>query len=234
MRMLTALLIAGSLPAISLAAGAPVARPNEAIVGLPCEGCEAVFVGMPQKLARSARIAPKDEPGAPLTVSGLVTDEAGVAQPGVVIYAYQTDHGGIYPRAPELNGAAARHGRLRGWAQTDGDGRYEFRTIRPGAYPGSSIPQHIHMHVIEPGRCTYYIGDIFFADDPLLTAALAAREASARGSNGVAQPIAMGDGAWRVNRDVTLGANVPGYADCSQLFGYTDIVAVEHASHGSR
>ena len=214
--LISPLLIAALIPAVPLAADASVARANEAIVGLPCEGCEAVFVGMPQELAASARIAPKDEPGAPLTVSGLVTDAAGVAQSGVVIYAYQTDEGGRYPRDPELNGAAARHGRLRGWAQTDGDGRYEFQTIRPGAYPGSSIPQHIHMHVIEPGRCTYYLGDIFFADDPLLTAALAAREASARGSNGVAQPSALGDGAWRVNRDVTLGANVPGYENCSQ------------------
>jgi protocatechuate 3,4-dioxygenase beta subunit len=133
----------------------------------------------------------------------------------VIVYAYQTDRSGNYPASPALRGFAARHGRLRGWARTDAAGRYTFETIRPGAYPGRKVPQHIHLHVIEPGRCTYYLGDVLFDDDPLLTPALRARESDAHGGNGIV--VAKGDAkvGWRVTRDITLGRNVADYAACT-------------------
>jgi len=124
----------------------------EPIVGGPCEGCEAVFQDRPHALSSQARIAPPGEPGEPLVLSGRVVDRTGRPATGIVVYAYHTDRHGIYPHAPGLRGAAARHGALRGWAMTDAAGRYRFETIRPGSYPGRDVPQHIHMHVIEPGR----------------------------------------------------------------------------------
>lgn len=186
---------------------------REPIVGLPCDGCDGVFQGLPATPAASARIAPADEPGEPLALSGVVTDGTGAPRAGVVVYAYQTDRRGIYPRDAALSGAAARHGRLRGWARTDTAGRYAFATIRPGGYPGVSIPQHIHLHVIEPGRCTYYIGDVLFADDPRLTPALRERERNARGGDGVVTPRGDPSG-WTAARDIVLGRNVPDYAAC--------------------
>ena len=39
------------------------------IVGLPCEGCEAVFDGQPAQLNARARIAPLAEPGSRRTTS---------------------------------------------------------------------------------------------------------------------------------------------------------------------
>jgi protocatechuate 3,4-dioxygenase beta subunit len=131
------------------------------------------------------------------------------------VYAYQTDATGVYPQAPALSGAAARHGQLRAWARTDDSGRYTFRTVRPAAYPQSTIPQHIHLHVIEPQRCTYYIGDVLFDDDPLLTQALRIIEARAFGGNGIVIPIKLSSGSWRATRDIVVGANVPNYGDCS-------------------
>ena len=134
-------------------------------------------------------------------------NSAGLPQPNVVIYAYQTDRAGLYPPG------ATRHGRLRGWARTDATGRYGFTTIRPGSYPNSNIPQHIHLHVIEPGRCTYYLGDIVFTDDPFLTPGRRLQERNARGGSGVARPLRNKSG-WTVTRDITLGLNVPGYRGC--------------------
>ena len=188
----------------------------EPIVSLPCEGCEAVFDGKPAQLASAARIAPGREPGQALLLSGQVRNAAGKAVPGVIVYAYQTDRGGVYPRDPRLSGAAARHGRLRGWAVTDAQGRYSFRTIRPGGYPTSDEPQHIHMHAIEPGRCTYYLGDVLFDDDPRLTAERRARQRSAYGGNGIAHPQGDARTGWSVRRDIVLGLNVPGYARCGR------------------
>ena len=184
-------------------------RAREPIVGGPCEGCEAVFQDRPTVLSPQARIAPPDEPGEPLVLSGRVVDRAGRPAAGIIVYAYHTDRRGIYPRASGLRGAAARHGALRGWAMTDAAGRYRFETIRPGSYPGRDVPQHIHMHVIEPGRATYYIDDVMFADDPKLTAVQRRLLVSGRGGGGVAMPSRTA-GTWHIVRGIVLGANIPG------------------------
>lgn len=187
---------------------------HETIVGQPCEGCEAVFDGLPAQLASTARLAPPAEPGEPLRLSGIVRGADGRARAGIVVYAYHTDRGGLYPGDPRLRGDAARHGRLRGWVRTDAEGRYEFRTVRPGGYPGESVPQHVHLHVVEPGRCTYYLGDVLFDDDPRLTPPLREREQAAHGGSGIVKPVRDGDG-WRARRDVVLGLGVSDYGRCA-------------------
>jgi protocatechuate 3,4-dioxygenase beta subunit len=132
-----------------------MAEARERIVGLPCENCEAVFEGMPEKLVSRARIGQAAEPGAPMLISGRVTDARGQPAAGVVVYAYQTNAKGVYPTSKaNLGRASHRHGLLRAWALTDAQGRYAFDTIRPAGYPGTDLPEHVHMHVIERGRCT--------------------------------------------------------------------------------
>ena len=185
----------------------------ETVVGLPCEGCEAVHVGMPSQIASVARIAPAGEAGEALQLSGHVRDADGKPAAGIIVYAYQTDASGHYPRDPSLRGtSAAPHGRLRGWARSDEDGRYRVDSVRPGGYPGRSDPQHIHLHVIEPGRCTYYIDDVNFADDPRLQGRTG--QAQGRGGDGLTRPQRDAQGTWQATRDIRLGANIPGYAGC--------------------
>lgn len=181
------------------------------VIGGPCEGCEAVFDGLPERIASVTRIAPTDQSGEPLRIEGVVRDAQGRPAPGVIVYAYHTDAEGIYPRGPESwSRMARRHGLLRGWARTDSLGRYRFDTIRPASYPNSTIPQHVHMHVVEPGCCTYWIDDIHFEGDPHLTAQARRSMSRGRGGAGVATPKRV-DGVWVVERDIVLGANVPGY-----------------------
>lgn len=178
------------------------AAEHEPVLGGPCEGCDWVFDSMPATLTASARIAPASEPGAPLVIAGVVRTPDGKAAKGVIVYAYHTDNTGIYPRA------TTRHGALRGWARTDAQGRYRFDTIRPRAYPGRAVPEHVHMHVIEPGRGTYYIDELRFEDDPLLTSAN--RDTDERGGKGLVRPAHEND-TWRARRDIVLGRNIPGY-----------------------
>lgn len=205
MRVLAALLLL-------LATTATCAR--EPIIGLPCEGCEAVFEGLPAELASQARIAPQDEPGEPLELAGRVLAADGRARARVIIYAYHTDANGIYPPFADAPGnAAARHGRLRGWTVSDDEGRYRFDTIRPASYPTRDVPEHIHMHVVEPGCSTYYIDDVMFTDDPLLTPAQRRAHASGRGGSGIVTPV-RADGVWQVRRDIRLGEAIPGYREC--------------------
>ena len=93
---------------------------------------------------------------------------------------------------------------------SDVDERYRFDTIRPDSYPDRDVPEHVHMHVIEPGRATYYIDDVMFADDPKLTATQRRLLVSGRGGKSIATPARIA-GAWQVVRDIVLGAHIPGH-----------------------
>lgn len=185
---------------------------QEPIVGRPCEGCEAVFEGLPSSLTSTARLTPAGEPGTPMTLSGRVLGADGRPRAGVVVYAYQTNTAGVYPPSSLRTGAAARHGALRGWALSGPDGRYTFETIRPGTYPTRDAPAHIHLHVIERGCATYYIDDVMFDDDPLLTPAFR-RTQTMRGGPGIVTATRAG-GRWLATRDIHLGRNIPGHAGC--------------------
>jgi len=199
---------------IALALAAPAGR--EPIVGLPCENCEAVFEGMPAEPPSRARIGAAGEPGQALLVTGRVRNATGKPVPGIIVYAYQTNARGIYPTSDRSRGLAShRHGKLRGWARTDAEGRYAFDTIRPAGYPDTDLPQHVHMHVIEPGRCTYYIDDVLFLDDPRLTPAQVRRFDFQRGGSGVGRPT-LRQGVWTIGRDITLGKNIAGYDKCKE------------------
>jgi protocatechuate 3,4-dioxygenase beta subunit len=64
------------------------------------------------------------------------------------------------------------------------------------------------MHLIERGVGTYYIDELRFSDDALITAAN--RRSDERAGNGLVLPVRR-DGAWWARRDIVLGRNVPGY-----------------------
>ncbi|WP_170113238.1 hypothetical protein [Ahniella affigens] len=181
---------------------------EEPVLGGPCEGCENVFIGMPSELSSEARIAPADAAGDPMQISGVVRDQVGNPVPGVIVYAYSTNSAGIYP---EDTANHTRHGAYRGWVKTGDDGSFLMHTIRPGHYPKTDIPEHVHMHVIEPGCGTYYVDDMVFLDDPLLTEKeKLAREKRPRGGQGMIRAMLL-MGTWYAIRDITLGENIPGY-----------------------
>ena len=106
--------------------------------------------GRPSAIGAKARIAPSGEPGDPLVVRGRLLALDGAAAAGAVVFAYHTDRGGLYDDPSK----GPHSWRLRGWARTDAEGRFTFETIRPGAYPGGSIPPHIHFtpFLAEGGR----------------------------------------------------------------------------------
>jgi protocatechuate 3,4-dioxygenase beta subunit len=120
----------------------------------------------PAALQSVARIAPATEPGTPLVIRGRAVGTDGRSPlANAVVFAYHTDRSGLYDR-PE---AGAHSWRLRGWARTDAEGRFEFQTIRPGAYPSSRIPAHVHFTLFTDGG-RYHAGELRFEDDPYLTA----------------------------------------------------------------
>lgn len=205
--LLVLLLVALCQPSVGTAQ--PLSLKNTPVIGGPCQGCEFVFQGLPSSLASETRIAPPEEPGEPLVLAGIVRDASGAPAAGIVVYAYHTNAKGVYPKDTTF------HGRLRGWARTDSDGRYRFTTIRPAGYPDGAECAHIHMHVIEPGVGTYYIDNVTFDDDPDLPQRLREQAINGRGGSGLTYPKRT-DGVWHVQRDITLGQNIPNYPVSSE------------------
>jgi len=113
----------------------------------------------------TGRLAPEGEPGQPLHVSGVVVSPEGVPISGASLYAYQTDHEGYYGVKPVSNN---RDPRLKVFLRSDPQGKWAFETIKPGSYPNSRVPAHIHFQVAAPGRSPK-IFEIVFDDDPLVT-----------------------------------------------------------------
>jgi protocatechuate 3,4-dioxygenase, beta subunit len=179
-------------------------------VGGSCDGCEAIYEGMPAQISSHEIIAPASEPGERLEISGTVFQKDGrTPAPGVILYLHQTDAKGYYTPAPNTTGLAARHGRLRGWVRTGERGEYRFETIRPASYPNTPIPQHIHVYIKEPDKNEYYIDDFTFDDDPLLVERERSR-LEGRGGSGILK-LTRRDGLLSGRRDIILGLKIPDY-----------------------
>ena len=84
---------------------------------------------------------------------------------GASLYVYQTDHEGYYGVKPASDN---RNPRLKLFLRSDARGAWAFDTIKPGSYPNSRIPAHIHFEVSAPGRPPK-IFEIVFEGDPFVT-----------------------------------------------------------------
>lgn len=180
------------------------------IVGGPCEGCEALHEYGDARLTNIDTL-PKFEVSEPkLKVTGTVFQKDGkTPAENVIVYIYHTNKNGIYETKGDEEGWAKRHGYIRGWIKTTSDGSYTFYTFRPGSYPNTTAPEHIHITVKEPNTNAYYIDDIMFEDDKNLTEDFKNR-LSNRAGPGVVLPK-LKDGILHVKRDIILGKNIPYY-----------------------
>ena len=155
----------------------------------------------PNDAPSSADVAPRGEPGERLEVSGVVYAADGrTPVGGASVYVYQTDARGYY-RPDDAMGN--RNPRLMALLRADGRGRYSYRTIRPGSYPGTRVPQHIHYEVTAEGHGTR-IFEIVFEDDPFLSRQI--RDDAARPGSFYALPsVRRGSGGvGRLTQDVGL------------------------------
>ena len=182
-------------------------------VGGPCEGCEAIYENtVPfEKLPSFVELPEVSWDGKkPLGINGTVYKADGkTPAPDVVLYLYHTNEKGIYPKKGNEKGWAKRHGYLRGWVKTNQKGEYKFGSLRPAPYPGRDEPAHIHVTIKEPGINEYYIDEILFSDDPLLTSEKRAKLEN-RGGSGIIKIVDVGN-MYKGERNIYLGKNIPDY-----------------------
>jgi protocatechuate 3,4-dioxygenase beta subunit len=119
----------------------------------------------PPNAPSTGRVAPAGEPGTPLNVTGQVVASDGKPIAGASLYVYQTDREGYYGVKPESD---SRNPRLELFLRADARGAWSFDTIRPGSYPGTRAPAHIHFEVTADGFAPK-IFEIVFEGDPFVT-----------------------------------------------------------------
>ena len=107
--------------------------------------------------------------GTIIHVAGRVLDQKGKPVAGAKIEIWQANTHGRYAHGSDPN-TAPLDPNFQGFAvlKTDNEGRYRFKTIKPGAYPVSATevrPPHIHFDV--EGKANRLVSQMFFPDEPL-------------------------------------------------------------------
>ncbi|MCB8819892.1 protocatechuate 3,4-dioxygenase subunit beta [Microvirga rosea] len=115
-----------------------------------------------------------DPIGQRIIVYGRVLDENARPVPGALLEFWQANAGGRYRHKKETYLAAIdpNFGGC-GRAITDQEGRYSFRTIKPGAYPWPNgvndwRPAHIHFSVFGHAFAQRLITQMYFEGDPMI------------------------------------------------------------------
>lgn len=122
----------------------------------------------PANAPSTGLVAPAGEPGTRLLVSGVVVGPDGSPVPRASLYVYQTDAEGYYGTKPANDN---RNPRLKTFLRSDARGAWSFETIRPGSYPNTRVPAHIHFEVSAQGFASR-VFEIVFQGDPFITDAM--------------------------------------------------------------
>ena len=117
--------------------------------------------------------------GTVLLLSGRVLTSAGTPVPGAQVEIWQANAQGRYAHPNDSN-PTPLDPHFTGFAVTitDRDGRYQFRTVRPAAYPAGPDrmrPAHIHFKVTGAREQLvtqmYFVGEAWNDRDPWLQSA---------------------------------------------------------------
>ena len=100
--------------------------------------------------------------GERITISGRVTDGEGAPVPDAMVEIWQADAHGSFAHARGRGGNTGFLG--FGRADTDADGVFAFKTIKPGA--GAGAAPHIDVAVFARGLLNHLVTRIYFADEP--------------------------------------------------------------------
>ena len=117
-------------------------------------------------------------PGAPLgeriIVHGNVTDEDGKPLTHTLVELWQCNAAGRYQHPVDQHDAPLDPNFVGGgMAITDEKGRYQFVTIKPGAYPWRNHPNawrpaHLHFSIFGRSLLQRLVTQMYFPGDPLL------------------------------------------------------------------
>ncbi len=133
-----------------------------------CEWCGANEA--PADISWETTIAKEDVEGERMILEGTVYEaDSTTPAKNVILYAYHTNHEGIYEKKGNESGNGVRHGYLRSWIKTNEKGQYRFQTIKPAPYPSHAEPAHVHFTLLRDDFEEYWIHSSIFKGDPMIT-----------------------------------------------------------------
>jgi protocatechuate 3,4-dioxygenase, beta subunit len=153
--------------------------PKQPLISIPVTLSEITGPSFPREVASPKAFdltrQHKGEPlGERIEVGGRVVDEDGRPVRNTLVEIWQANAAGRYQHKNDQHNAPLDPNFTgEGRAFTDGDGRYRFITVRPGAYPWKNHynawrPQHIHFSLFGPAFATRLVTQMYFPGDPLL------------------------------------------------------------------
>jgi protocatechuate 3,4-dioxygenase beta subunit len=107
--------------------------------------------------------------GQVIQITGQLTNRHGQPLPGARIEIWQANTHGRYTHPSDRN-SAPLDPNFEGYAllTTDAEGRYAFKTIKPGAYPeDSGVMRAPHIHFEVSGKINRLVTQMFFAGESL-------------------------------------------------------------------
>jgi len=132
--------------------------------------------------------------GRPLLLTGILRATDGTPLP---------DHAGIYlhPRDARI---AERDPGFQGYgrAVADGEGRYAFRTIRPGLYPGRTAHIHLRARPVDGQALTT---QVYFPDEPRNDGDVLLRRVTGARRDLLMASLSPMDAGQRAEFDIFLG-----------------------------
>ena len=152
--------------------------PSQALVWIPQTLSEVTgprFQRHQLKVGADLTAQGHEEPsGQRILLSGRVLDEDGKPIRNTLIEIWQANAAGRYNHAVDQHDAPLDPNFIgNGQLLTDDEGRYQFKTIKPGAYPWRNHPNawrpaHIHFSLFGPAISTRLVTQMYFPGDPLL------------------------------------------------------------------
>ena len=114
-------------------------------------------------------VVPAGTPGA-IRISGVVLDGAGAPVTDGMIETWQADPDGRFDHPDDPRGRSGSGFEGFGRCATDGEGRYEIVTVKPGALGDGQAP-HVDVSVFARGLLDRVVTRIYFPDEAAANAA---------------------------------------------------------------
>ncbi len=147
---------------------------------------------------------PRAARGEPLLLEGVVRSRDGAPLAGGRVQIWQADAAGIYLHPGDAR-IAERDAGFQGYGRAIADdaGRYGFRTIRPGLYPGRT--PHIHLRAASADGRIDLTTQAYLPDSPQNAGDMLLRRLPAESRALLMMRLAPIDGGQRAAFDIVLG-----------------------------
>jgi protocatechuate 3,4-dioxygenase beta subunit len=157
----------------------------------------------PEGASFRASNTPEGEHGDRMMIRGVVMDEDKKPIAHASVYAYHTDAAGRYNNEEPRPAFGGENPRLYGYMRTDSAGRYEYRGVRPAAYPGLTLPAHVHF-VVQADGFQPRVFEFWFEGDPMVTDGHLAGQAKDPGRFLIRKAVRDSQKVWQITNDIVM------------------------------